>query len=277
MSEEKAKRVKKPKSKARKIIEWVLTGVFLALFAVVLVGQIDGMVHRNDHFGYQIKLGYATFVVQTDSMEPEIPIDSAIITYLESPETVYEKYQAGETVDLTFADVLRVPDVVPSNPKYTQPTNPTGIAMTHRLQEIQIRENVEKGEGRYVFIVAGINDQGMLSRESQYQTFTEKQLLGTVKVKSNFLGGFFNFIASPFGLMVFLMIPALYLVITSVLDIFKAMKDDEPKVETSGEESSSSSGGVSSLDELSDADRKRLKEEMLKEMLNSKKGDKKDE
>ena len=43
MSEQvKEKRVKKPKSKARKIIEWVLTGIFLALFAFVLAGQIDG-------------------------------------------------------------------------------------------------------------------------------------------------------------------------------------------------------------------------------------------
>ena len=34
MSEEvKEKRVKKPKSKARKIIEWVFTGIFLVLFA----------------------------------------------------------------------------------------------------------------------------------------------------------------------------------------------------------------------------------------------------
>ena len=32
MSEEKAKRVKKPKSKARKILEWVVTGIIAALF-----------------------------------------------------------------------------------------------------------------------------------------------------------------------------------------------------------------------------------------------------
>ena len=49
MSEEvKEKRVKRPKSKARKIIEWVFTGIFLVLFAFVLIGQIDGMAHKKE-------------------------------------------------------------------------------------------------------------------------------------------------------------------------------------------------------------------------------------
>ena len=103
MSEEvKAKRVKKPKSKARKIIEWVLTGLFVALFAVIMAGQIDGWVHKKDHYNQQIRFGYATFVVQTDSMEPDYKVKSAIVTYLEPADKIYQRYQKKEKVDLTL-------------------------------------------------------------------------------------------------------------------------------------------------------------------------------
>ena len=66
--EEEKKKEKKPKSKARKIIEWVLTGIFLVIFAIVGIAQIDGLVNKKKHYGQQIRFGYATFVVQTDSM-----------------------------------------------------------------------------------------------------------------------------------------------------------------------------------------------------------------
>ena len=56
--EEEKKKVKKPKSKARKIIEWVLTGIFAALFVVAGIAQIDGIVHKKDHYGQQIRFGY---------------------------------------------------------------------------------------------------------------------------------------------------------------------------------------------------------------------------
>ena len=103
MSEQKKeKRVKRPKSKARKIVEWILTGIFLALFAFVMAGQIDGMVHKKDHYNQQIRFGYGTFMVKTDSMKPLYGINTALITYLEDPEKIYERFQKGETVDITF-------------------------------------------------------------------------------------------------------------------------------------------------------------------------------
>ena len=110
MSEEaKEKRVKKPKSKARKIVEWILTGIFVVLFGVIMAAQIDGWAHKGDHYNQQIRFGYATFVVQTDSMEPEYKVKSAIVTYLEDVDKIYERYQKKETIDLTFYDVYQAP------------------------------------------------------------------------------------------------------------------------------------------------------------------------
>lgn len=273
MSEEaKKKRVKKPKSKARKIIEWVFTGIFLALFAFLMVGQIDGMVHKKDHYGQQIRLGYATFVVQTDSMEPDYKVKSAIITFLDDADKIYERYQKKEKVDLTFMDVYQAPlnDNIPSDPTLTDRVHaPSELPIvTHRLREMHVNPGVEKGKGKYIFIVAGINTDGNLSKEGQYQAFTEKELLGRVIANSGFLGGVFDFVSSPFGLLVLLLIPAFYLIITSVIDIFKAYK--EPEEATEGGASPSNNNGKEL--NLSEEDKKRLKEQLLEEMLNKKKG-----
>ncbi|MBO6262167.1 MAG: hypothetical protein J6N95_06135 [Bacilli bacterium] len=273
MSEEaKKKRVKKPKSKARKIIEWVFTGIFLALFAFLMVGQIDGMVHKKDHYGQQIRLGYATFVVQTDSMEPDYKVKSAIITFLDDADKIYERYQNKEKVDLTFMDVYQAPlnDNIPSDPTLTDRVHaPSELPIvTHRLREMHVNPGVEKGKGKYIFIVAGINTDGNLSKEGQYQAFTEKELLGRVIANSDFLGGVFGFVGSPFGLLVLLLIPAFYLIITSVIDIFKAYK--EPEEATEGGASPSNNNGKEL--NLSEEDKKRLKEQLLEEMLNKKKG-----
>ena len=282
MEEEKKKRVKRPKSKARKIIEWVLTGLFLAFFGVIMVGQVDGLIHRKDHYGQQIRLGYATFVVQTTSMEPEIKKGSAIVTYLYSAEDIYNKFNKGETVDLTFVDGYNVNDdttkpLEEKNEQYTYRTSvDPSIPITHRLVEVHYYPNVALGEGRYVFITAGINNgdkagTDALGRVNQYQAFSEAQLLGQVVANSNFLGGCFKFIGSPFGLLALLMIPAFYLVITSVLDIFKAYKD--PEEEAVKEGGPSKEGSPTGNKELSEEDKKRLKEELLKEMMNKKKGE----
>lgn len=269
--EKKEKKAKRPKSKARKIIEWVLTGLFLAVFGVIMVGQVDGFIHKSEHYEQQIRLGFATFVVQTTSMEPEIKKDSAIVTYLEPIEQIVERFHKGEVVDLTFIDGYNVDDETTrpyDNPELTLRTSvDTRVPITHRVREVH-----DLGNGHYVFIAAGINVGDKAGTDSegriyQYQAFSEKEILGRVVANSAFLGGVFGFISSPFGLLALLLIPAFYLVITSVLDIFKAYK--EPEEQTAGDGSSIPNNGNV---ELSEEDKKRLKEELLKEMIEKKKG-----
>jgi signal peptidase I len=282
MSEQvKETRVKKPKSKARKIIEWVLTGIFLALFAFVLAGQIDGMVHKKEHYNQQLRFGYGTFVVKTDSMEPKYMVGTALITYNEDADKIYERFQKGEEVDITFVDVYNTNNEYTSplnNPELTKRTDPTGVPMTHRVKEVHVNNNQEKGKGKYTFITAGINTRstnlGWKEGEpdiviNQYQAFTEKEVLGRVTVNSAFLGGVFSFVGSPLGLLVLLLIPAFYLVVASVIDIFKAYKEPEPATEGAGGQPNNNNGPVT----LSEADKKRLKEQLLEEMISKKKGE----
>lgn len=295
--EEEKKKVKKPKSKARKIIEWVLTGVFGVLFIILGIGQIDGMVHQKDHFGQTLKFGYGTFVVQTDSMEKDVSgkkvygIKSALITHLDNPDKIYKDYLSykgtDKHIDVTFHDSYI------ANTEYSKPVEPENSELTvrtpsasypiitHRVREIHVNPNVKKGEGKYTFIVAGINpystNLGWKEGEppitiNQYQVFTEKELLGRVVVGSAFLGGVFGFVSSIWGLLILLLIPAFYLVITSVIDIFKAYKEPEEEKASGGSSNGDSSGGSKGTVELSEEDKKRLKEELLQEMLDKKKG-----
>ena len=294
--EEKKKKVKKPKSKARKIIEWVLTGIFLVLFAILGIGQIDGMVHQKDHFGQTLKFGYGTFVVQTDSMadtagdKSGYGVKSAIITHLDDSKKIFDDFNKGKTIDVTFYYNAQCYQEVSNSgsvePQYhpdlrTRTTPPDYPIITHRVMEIHENPNIKKGQGRYTFIVAGINRKstnlGWKEGEpeitiSQYQAFTEKYLLGRVVVGSAFLGGVFGFVSSIWGLLILLLIPAFYLIITSVIDIFKAYKD--PDEEGAKVAASASTGENKGTIELSEEDKKRLKEELLQEMLEKKKGGK---
>ena len=271
----KEKKEKKPKSKARKIIEWVLTGIFFVLFAVAGIAQIDGLVNKNKHYGQQIRFGYSTFVVKTESMEPKYMVDSAIITYLDDVDKIYDLYKKGEDVDVTFYDAYT------ANTEYTQPIDHPELTMrtrpaeypiiTHRVREIHVNPSVAKGEGKYTFIVSGINTGFAAATDKdgniyQYQAFTEKELLGRVVVGSAFLGGVFGFVSSVWGLLILLLIPSFYLIITSVIDIFKAYKEPD-------EELATANGAPASNGELSEEDKKRLKEELLQEMMNKKKGE----
>ena len=267
--EEPDKKHKKKKSKARVITEWVLTGIFGVIFVFVLIGQVDGMVNAKKHYNQQIRLGTGSFIVTTSSMEPEYPIGTAIVTYRDKEEEIIERFNKGETVDLTFMNSSKFSDYCPrDNEKWQNPIYEvtTGKVMTHRLMEVHF--NAE--QNKYYFVTAGINvihegDEGYDSdldyrKEVQYQITDYDHILGVVKVNSPFLGQAFKIISSPIGLLVLLLIPALYLIVTSSIDIIKTLKASEETNETEKKE-------PSSLDTLSDKDIARLKEEMLNDMI----------
>ena len=272
----KEKKEKKPKSKARKIVEWVLTGIFAAAFVAMGAAQIDGLVHRKDHYGVMIRFGTGNFIVQTDSMVPVYPVKSAIVTVAKKPAELYEMFMKGETIDITFMDCYTTYNewTTPTNEKIPEGMSPltdrtmiTRVPMTHRVREIHLNESVAEGKGRYTFIVAGINISSHQSGAGQYQAFTEKEVLGQVVYGSRFLGYILWAVSSPFGLLILLLIPAGYLVISSVLSIFSAMKEPDEAKEGASE-------GSGSIEGMSKKDKERLKQQLLEEMLEKKRQEK---
>ena len=262
---------KKPKSKLRNIIEWILFGVFGVACALVLAANVSGMINKNKNHGQTIRFGYGSFIILTNSMEPEINVDDLIITKKQDLSKFQKRLENNENIVVTFFDEpVDVGDFVPDTEVFRnggQRTDPTGTAMTHQLREVHINENKKVGEGHYIFVAAGINTMGLNSREGQYQVFTEAQYLGTVISNNAAMGKFTNFISSVWGLLILLLVPATYLIVVSSIDILKAVKAQEEQEEV---------GQVSGehLSKLSNKEREKLKQELLEEMIKQKKGDK---
>lgn len=271
-----AEKTKKPKSKARKIIEWVLFGIFGFACAVVLAANISAMVNKKKNYGQSIRFGVGSFVILTNSMEPEINQNDFILTYKEDVSKFADRLEKNEKIDVTFFNIdVGLSSFVPDTEEFKHGDRVvTSRVMTHRLREVHIDESLEFGQGRYIFVASGINTGGESSKEGQYQVFTESQYLGTVKSVNPAMGRFMNFLSSPIGLIVLLLIPAGYLIATSSIDIFKAVKAQED------EEATVSKAQVSQVDsdrlsKISDSERERLKNELLEEMIKEKKEGKK--
>ncbi|MCQ2087253.1 MAG: hypothetical protein MJZ37_04175 [Bacilli bacterium] len=268
-------KVKKQKGKVRKLIEWIGTAILGVIFVFAAVMNVSKLLTRNE-YGYGTSFGLSTYVVLTDSMEPKYKVNTAIIAYQDKPEEVVKKWNEikdlsleltdDRAINMTFVDAYTT-KVGTGMSEYTNQTTPTGVVMTHQLFKVIVNEDVSEGNGRYQFFVHGINISEHQSGVGQYQVFTEKEYLGVVKSNSTFLGGVSRFIGSVWGLLICLLIPCIYLMVTSVLDIFKAYKEDE-----GDDENNTPSDGGSTFDSLSDKQKEELKQQMLNEMLNGKAG-----
>ena len=263
----KDKKPKKPKSKARKIVEWVLTGVFAALIVGVGVLQIVNKTTKNQNmFGPQYQK------VLTDSMAPVYKINDIIVIEKTNPQDLYIRVnEKKQNVDVSFYWDI----------------NGEKVSMTHRLISVTYSETpfldpVTKGESHYKFVAHGINTQsewckgsgGYYDCTGQTQTFGDAALIGRVTRKS----GFMTFATSVWGLLVLLLIPCLYLIISSGIDIYKALKESEDEEAAAKEgqvvgeatETGSEPKKGDPLAGLSKEEIEKLKKQMLDEMLGKK-------
>ncbi len=247
---------KKPKIKTKKIIEWSITGFFIALLALVAGFRIYQVASGNyDIFGSQFP------VVLTDSMEPDYMVGDVIVVKSIDPANV----AIGDDVSFYY-------DITNDGKK---------DMVTHRLQNIYYYEDATKNPtdstAHYTFIAHGINKtSSQCSGDCTYQTqlFHEADLIGKVEGTSPFLTVVNKIFSSVWTLIILILIPSLYIVITSVLDLFKTIEEkDEDSPNQELPKNTPNSGG-DPLSGLSDKDKERLKKQMLDELLN--KGDKKE-
>jgi len=278
---------RKPKSLTRKIIEGVFTGIFVALIGFCCFVMISNTVAKkksdNQYAPTRIGNSYMPLIVLTDSMEPEIKTKSAIFIKEESCEKIVEDFSNGKNVDLTFDDIFGCGQDIDytystetldflvnytvdgvAKPKTNRTTfdNPASVrTLTHRLFHVQINEHNEFGENRYYFFVEGINTNSKnYGAPAQYQVFTENELYGVVAKSSVFVGRVFSFAQSPIGLIILLLIPSLYMILSSIYELIKANDIAEESEPVQGE------AKQGALDSLSEKDIKRLKEEMLNQI-----------
>ena len=275
-----AKKEKKPKSKARKIFERILTVVTLVLLGFVGVSLLTGMIFKKNSVPMMFN-SIGTCYVLTDSMEPIYPQKTTIIVQNCSVKEIIQRFDKGEIVDVTFQNNYVNPGPDSSIPDGKSNLIVTNQTMTHRMIGYYVDNDVEEGKGKYLIYAAGINDQSETGRMAQYQVFNEQLLVGRVVGKSQFLGFMTGLITSVWGLLILLLIPSFYMIITSVLDIFRHYNESEEEsaagdvVSTqNGESNLPQSNNEDVLAGISEKEKERLKQELLDEMLNGKKGDK---
>ena len=263
----KDKKPKKPKSKARKIIDWVVTGIFAALLVGVGVLQIVNKTSKNQNvFGPQYQK------VLTDSMSPVYKVNDIIVVEKTNAESLYARVNEKELdTDVSFYWMV----------------DGNKVSMTHRLISVTYCEepfidSATQKECHYKFVAHGINTQsewckgsgGYYDCTNQTQTFGETALIGRVTRKS----GFMTFATSIWGLLVLLLLPCSYLIVASGIDIYKVLKEADEKEEAAAEgqvvgeatETGSEPKKGDPLAGLSKEEIEKLKKQMLDEMLGKK-------
>ena len=251
----KSKKEKKPKSKARKIIDWVITGVFATLIVGLAVIQIINKTTKNQNlFGAQYQK------VLTDSMSPTYKVNDIIFIKEADPNDLMKRVEEGQNVDVSFEWTV----------------NGQEVSMTHRLisatySEAAQVDSITGQEYHYTFVAHGINTKSEFCKigdqygdcTNQTQEFNEHALIGRVVRKSYFM----TFATSIWGLLVLLLIPCMYLIIASVFDICKALDDKEEVPEGQNGEPKQIGAKDDPLAGLSEKEKEKLKKQMLDEML----------
>jgi hypothetical protein len=273
----------KKKSKVKKIFNWIIAGVFGSLLVTITIFNLvnkfagDGFI-----FGSQYPM------VLTDSMEPEYMVgDVLIINKVKSYSDLVEEYRLGDdgventdddAVITTGVGTTTLADGATMDLTFLYDIAGIGkeFSVTHRISRVVIRESLLEGEGRFFFTTHGINTDSEQCATNggdctnQTQSFDERKVIGRVQGVNGFLTVVYSVFTSTWGLLALILIPAIYLIITSVVDIVKTLSEKEEVP------SSNNNMGIAKdelLSQLSPKDLERLKKDLLNELLD--KGDRK--
>lgn len=181
----------------KKTISLLLTFIIICFLGIYLTSIITS---ASNH-GVPKIFGYQFLVVQTDSMEPTLPVSDFVLVKDVEPETLRAK-EVDEQGNIIYEG-----DIVTF-------INSQNLIVTHRLLDIEINE-----QGKYIFEAFGDN---MSSSQCNgdcstypHDYFTEDKLLGKVVFDSLPLGQFYSFIRHPLGIIsVILVIGTIFVCIT---------------------------------------------------------------
>ncbi|MGM9873302.1 MAG: hypothetical protein ACI31G_00040 [Bacilli bacterium] len=276
--QEKKNKKEKVKSKTKKVFEWIFYSIFGIFFVTILSFQIITNINKKNNHGVPMIFNYQIMNVLTDSMEPDYKVKDVLLVKKTNPEDIYQKVINNEYTTLGQIQFYNTENGNYINDEayildkehlkidvsfvYNFASSSINV-MTHRLSAISYDEVNDD----YIFYAQGINfDSPNFAGPNQGQKFSSDRLLGVVSKNSQILKVYYSFLSSGWGLLLIIMIPGAYLIITSVIDLFKK-----------NEEVSETSDNNAAIENLSKKDVERLKKEMLEEMINKTKEGKENE
>lgn len=166
--------------KKLKTIGNIIYFVLLGLLILVLLGTIFSAREAPG--------GLRVFVVQSGSMEPEIPVGSIIVT---APQNSYSE---GEVISFLSKENAKL--------------NVPGAVITHRIT------SVSKEEGITIY-----NTKGDSNRAEDREIVKSKQVLGKVKFKIPYAGYVVSFTRTQHGFTLLVVIPAVLIAYHEILNI----------------------------------------------------------
>ncbi len=209
MIKTKSRRVKKEKSKVRKIFDKtceILSGILLvfliALIAIALVQKVTGQ--QSQLFGYSITK------ILTNSMEPKIMTDDVILEKLYKQEELF----VGDII--TF----RAPK---ESSIYVEGMNYT---ITHRIESIE-----KTSDGGYIIKTKGDHN----TREDDF-TVTEKDVVSVYVATLPITTFVFKIIANFWGFLFLIVLPLVFILIFQIIKLIKLKNMPSESSESLSEE-----------------------------------------
>lgn len=238
----------KPKKKLFDRIMTVILGVFIGL--VILVEGV-GILSARTNYGVPNFFGYQTMVVLTPSMEPTLPVDSAII--IQRIED-YSTLNASTTYDARDGDMISFRTLIEGH----------DAIITHRIVAIRFEGGV------YIFETKGDNNTNQIPQDFNIY---QDMVLGKVVHMSVALGKIQKFFSNPIVMFLLVLIPLGYIVFLSIRDFVRALKNKPVEVEQ-GPATTLSDEEIAKIMEAEKAalkeairlEKEKLKEELRKEM-----------
>ncbi len=184
------KHLKQPLKFVSSIISWTIFSILIIAAAFLIYYFISAQIYAQKGAGYEPAISLYTII--SPSMVPNIEVyDVVIVNKVDNPNE------------------LKVGDIISFNSTDFRPGET--ISVTHRVVEIMVDK-----EGNYSYYTKGDNNFVRDPNPVVYEA-----IMGKVTMKIPQLGRIQFFLASSYGWLILIVIPALYIIIKSVVKVLR--------------------------------------------------------
>lgn len=201
----------------------IVGGILFGLVAFFIVFQVIGQIGARSNNGIPTYGPYHTFRVATDSMAPTYKVNTMIFVKDIDASTLKSRSAADKKDGDTITFVRN------HGANYAE--NGDKRIITHRIISIEV------GEDGLLFRTLGDNLNAMTCppagcTESQADWVKESDILGKVVGQSYILGALGGVMANPIFMMIFIIVPLLFIFGSSLIQLFKELKEPQTEGES---------------------------------------------
>ena len=180
------------------VLSWIVFSILIIISGVLVYYFISTKIYSIKGQGYEP--AFSLYTIISPSMVPSIKVYDVVVDTKVGPA---ESIKVGDIITFDSTDF----------------SIGKSISVTHRVIEVLVDP-----QGNYSYTTKGDNNVIKDAKPVPYNNIT-----GKVLFKIPQLGRIQSFIASKFGWLLIIVIPALYIIIKDVLKILKVISPDDEK------------------------------------------------